>query len=263
MHEREYPIVPGWLYNDEDQLDACLMWCDLGLMRKLGREAGIPLWFYYQGVNLHHYPHFEFPMVECMMNAAVLYGVKGLQQFTAVGNVIDENGDKGPFFEETKAVHAKFRKLGNTLMALENRYVFHSGEIAEKCPLYAPFSDNIADSAVLADVPCSGLGVIRKRPEIRRKEEAELAELPLIQRSLLENLSSLVKPGGVLLYSTCTVLSSENDAVIDSFLQTHPDYIAEDFQVGDFVSHKGRYSFWPQTDGTDGFFAAKLRRKTI
>ena len=148
-----YPIVPGWLYNDEDQLDACLMWCDLGLMRKLGREAGIPLWFYYQGVNLHNYPHFEFPMVECMMNAAVLYGVKGLQQFTAVGNVIDENGDKGPFFEETKAVHAKFRKLGNTLMALENRYVFHSGEIAGKCPLYAPFSDRIADSAVLADVP--------------------------------------------------------------------------------------------------------------
>ena len=57
------------------------------------------------------------------------------------------------FFEETKDVHAKFRKLGYTLMALENRYVFHSGEIAEKCPLYAPFLDRIADSAVLADVP--------------------------------------------------------------------------------------------------------------
>lgn len=87
------------------------------------------------------------------MNAAVIYGVKGLEQFTAVGNVIDENGDKGPFFEETKAVHAKFRKLGNTLMALENRFVFHSGEIAEKCLLYAPFADSTADSAVLADVP--------------------------------------------------------------------------------------------------------------
>ena len=87
------------------------------------------------------------------MNAAVLYGVKGLEQFTAVGNVIDENGDKGPFFEETKAVHAKFRKLGNTLMALENRFVFHSAEIAEKCPLYARFADSTANSAVLADVP--------------------------------------------------------------------------------------------------------------
>ena len=148
-----YPVVSGLGYNDEDQLDASLMWCDLGLMRKLGREADIPLWFYYQGVNLHHYPHFEFPMVECMMNAAVLYGVKGLEQFTAVGNVIDENGDKGPFFEETKAVHAKFHKLGNTLMALENRFVFHSTEIAEKCPLYARFADSTADSAVLADVP--------------------------------------------------------------------------------------------------------------
>ncbi|MBO6053397.1 MAG: hypothetical protein J6Q17_06635, partial [Clostridia bacterium] len=148
-----YPVVSGLGYNDEDQLDASLFWCDLGLMRKLGREAEIPLWFYYQGVNLHRYPHFEFPMVECMMNAAVLYGVKGLEQFTAVGNVIDENGDKGPFFEETKAVHAKFRKLGNTLMALENRFVFHSAEIAEKCPLSAPFADSMADSAVLSDVP--------------------------------------------------------------------------------------------------------------
>lgn len=151
-----YPIVPNSGYSDEDQLDRSLMWCDLGLMRQLGREAGIPLWFYYQGVNLHHYPHFEFPMVECMMNAAILYGVKGLEQFTAVGNVIDEDGKKGPFFEETKAVHVKFRKLGNTLMALHNRFVFHSAEIGEKCPLYAPFSDDIADSAVLADVPLPG-----------------------------------------------------------------------------------------------------------
>jgi hypothetical protein len=148
-----YPVVQGLGYSDEDQFDSSRMWCDLGLMRKLGREADIPLWFYYQGVNLHRYPHFEFPMVECMMNAAVLYGVKGLQQFTAVGNVIDENGDKGPFFEETKKVHAKFRKLGNTLMALENRFVFHSAEIAEKCPLYAPFADSTSNSAVLADTP--------------------------------------------------------------------------------------------------------------
>ena len=116
---------------------------------------------------------------------------------------------------------------------------------------------------VLADVPCSGLGVIRKRPEIRHKEEAELDALPQIQRAILDNLCRYVKPGGILLYSTCTVLQAENHDQISAFLQKHTDFSAEDFSVGDIRSTDGCYAFWPQTDGTDGFFAAKLRRKTL
>ena len=116
---------------------------------------------------------------------------------------------------------------------------------------------------VFADVPCSGMGVIRKHPEIRRKSEADIASLPRIQADILENLSRYVKPGGVLLYSTCTVLPEENVAQISSFLRLHPEYSWEDFSIGGASSQQGCRDFWPQTDGTDGFFAAKLRRKTV
>ena len=114
---------------------------------------------------------------------------------------------------------------------------------------------------VLADVPCSGLGVIRKRPEIRRKDEQELRALPDIQAAILGNLSRYVRPGGVLLYSTCTVLPEENRGQIGAFLAAHPEYSPEDFTLGELRSREGCYDFWPQIDGTDGFFAAKLRRK--
>ncbi len=147
-----YPVgLPG--YNDEDQLDSSRMWCDLGLMKKICREKSLPLWFYYQAVNLHKYPHFEFTMVRAMMYAAAMYGAKALQQFTAVGSVIEQSGKKGPFFDDTKAIHAEFRNLGPTLMALDSEYVFHSAEIAEKCPDYAPFADDISASAVLSAAP--------------------------------------------------------------------------------------------------------------
>lgn len=109
---------------------------------------------------------------------------------------------------------------------------------------------------VLADVPCSGLGVIRKRPEIRRKSETEIGALPEIQAAILDNLALYVKPGGLLLYSTCTVLREENREQIRRFLETHPDFQIE----GCAYFAEGLYEFWPQKDGTDGFFAARLRR---
>ena len=114
---------------------------------------------------------------------------------------------------------------------------------------------------VLADVPCSGLGVIRKRPEIRWKSEEELAGLPPIQAAILDTLARYVRPGGVLLYSTCTVLKAENREQIAAFLARHPEFEAEDFALGPERSEGGCYDFWPQTDGTDGFFVSKLRKK--
>ena len=115
--------------------------------------------------------------------------------------------------------------------------------------------------AVIADVPCSGLGVIRKKPEIREKTEKETARLPRIQGDILENISRCVKPGGLLLYSTCTVLREENEDVVCSFLSRHSEFAPVDFRVGTKSAEKGMYTFWPHVDGTDGFFAAKLRRK--
>ena len=115
--------------------------------------------------------------------------------------------------------------------------------------------------AVIADVPCSGLGVIRKKPEIREKTEAETGQLPQIQRDIIENIAPCVKPGGLLLYSTCTILPEENEDVVSWFLSRHSEFAAEDFSVGRKRSENGMYTFWPNVDGTDGFFAAKLRRK--
>ena len=115
--------------------------------------------------------------------------------------------------------------------------------------------------AVIADVPCSGLGVIRKKPEIREKTEEETARLPRIQQDILENVSCCVKPGGLLLYSTCTVLQEENRDVVAGFLSRHHDFEPVDFAAGSKRSENGLYTFWPNIDGTDGFFAAKLRRK--
>ena len=113
---------------------------------------------------------------------------------------------------------------------------------------------------VIADVPCSGIGVIRKKPEIRCKSEGEIAGLPAIQRDILANLSHFVKPGGALLYSTCTVLKCENEAVVKSFLESYNDYELEPFMLGAERVESGMRTFFPNTDGTDGFFAARLKR---
>ena len=148
-----YPIgLPG--YTDEKQLDDSLMWCDLGLMRRICSQRNLPLWFYYQAVNLYKFAHFEFPMVRMMMYAAVLYGAKALQQFTCVGSVIDEKGQKSIFFHETGEIHAEFRKLGNTLMALESKYVFHSDDLLPGSLFMKDLADDIGDSEVI----CGPLG---------------------------------------------------------------------------------------------------------
>ena len=119
-----------------------------------------------------------------------------------------------------------------------------------------------AFDAVIADVPCSGLGVIRKKPEIRRKREEELTALPTIQRAILSNLARYVRPGGILLYCTCTILREENEAVVEDFLSAHAEFAPCDFKIGERYSENGCYTFWPHLDGTDGFFVSKLKRKT-
>lgn len=145
-----YPVgLP--LYTDEKQLDDSLLWCDLGLMRRLGRAYGLPLWFYYQGVNLYEYHRFTFPMVRMNMYAALLYGCKGLQQFTAVGALTDETGAHGSFFEEQTAIHNEIFHLGNTLMALESRLVLHSDDLLPGCPYMDGLADKTSDSDFVAD----------------------------------------------------------------------------------------------------------------
>lgn len=115
---------------------------------------------------------------------------------------------------------------------------------------------------VLADVPCSGFGVVRKKPEIRYKAEKEIVQLPELQLRIIDNLSKYVKPGGILLYSTCTLLQRENEDLIQIFLETHKDFSPESFTVPGPVGKvaSGMLTLWPQIHGTDGFFICRLRR---
>ena len=115
---------------------------------------------------------------------------------------------------------------------------------------------------VICDVPCSGLGIIRKKPDIRYKDVQEFSALPEIQRAILENSARYVKRGGLLVYSTCTILPEENEQVTDDFLKAHDEFTYEAFSLPNGVSAPGHLTLWPQRDNTDGFYLSRMRRKT-
>lgn len=117
---------------------------------------------------------------------------------------------------------------------------------------------------VLVDAPCSGLGVIRKKPDIRYKDPEPLAALPSVQRRILENVSSYVRPGGTLLYSTCTLLRRENEDVVSAFLEAHPQFGPEPFQLPGVPGAEGSswmLTLWPHIQGTDGFFISRMKKR--
>lgn len=116
---------------------------------------------------------------------------------------------------------------------------------------------------VIADVPCSGLGIIRKKPDIRYKDLNEIAALPKLQLDMLISLSKYVKPGGILLYSTCTILPRENEEVIRAFLNRAPDFALCGFfeeRGGPYRAPGGYITLFPHIHETDGFFICKMRK---
>ena len=116
---------------------------------------------------------------------------------------------------------------------------------------------------VLVDAPCSGLGVIRKKPDIRYKDPAPLADLPAVQLDILRNAARYVRPGGTLMYSTCTLLYRENGEVVETFLAENKAYKAETFTLPGPIGpvQSGSVTLWPHRHGTDGFFISKMRRE--
>ncbi|WP_375295441.1 16S rRNA (cytosine(967)-C(5))-methyltransferase RsmB [Paenibacillus doosanensis] len=105
---------------------------------------------------------------------------------------------------------------------------------------------------ILLDAPCSGLGVIRRKPDMKwSKRESELGDICVIQRELLSQVHRLLRPGGILVYSTCTIEHDENQGMVDRFLQDHPEFepAAEPMQI------------YPYEHESDGFFIAKLRKR--
>ncbi|MBR0443404.1 MAG: 16S rRNA (cytosine(967)-C(5))-methyltransferase RsmB [Clostridia bacterium] len=125
---------------------------------------------------------------------------------------------------------------------------------------FDPTLEGSADR-VLCDVPCSGFGVFAKKPEIRYKDLTECAPLPDIQLAILENACRYVKKGGVLIYSTCTLLPEENEGNVARFLQKHPEFTPCEFTVGDLSSTDGMLTLTPDAHGTDGFFMAKFTKE--
>ncbi|MEC5400200.1 RsmB/NOP family class I SAM-dependent RNA methyltransferase [Uliginosibacterium sp. H1] len=121
---------------------------------------------------------------------------------------------------------------------------------------------------VLVDAPCSGFGTLRRNPDLKwRQTEQDVVELTAKQASILAAAASLVKPGGRLVYATCSLLAEENDSVVDAFLAAHPQFaplpVSEALAGSHIALDTGeRLRLDPVTHGTDGFFAAAFVRKT-
>ena len=126
---------------------------------------------------------------------------------------------------------------------------------------YLPELDSSADK-IICDVPCSGFGVLWKKPELRYKDPAESSALPSIQLDILKNASRYLKRGGILVYSTCTIFPEENEENIKRFLSENKDFSLTPFSVGELDFSDGYGTLYPHKNGTDGFFIARLRKNT-
>ena len=113
---------------------------------------------------------------------------------------------------------------------------------------------------VLCDVPCSGLGIILKKPDIKYKSYESINNLPTVQYDILSNCARYVKVGGILVYSTCTINKKENEENVCRFLKENENFESVDFEIGQAVSKNGMRTFLPHIDGTDGFFISKMKR---
>lgn len=111
---------------------------------------------------------------------------------------------------------------------------------------------------ILVDAPCSGLGLLRRKPEIRyEKSYQDIINLAKIQTAILNDVAKVLRPGGELVYSTCSITKEENEDVVSAFLQTHPDFSLVKFSVGNLNSD-GTLKILPDEKDTDGFFIAKF-----
>ena len=143
------------------------------------------------------------------------------------------------------------QRLGFSLEAME-----------QDATVFRPEWENAFD-AVIADVPCSGYGIIRKKPDIRYKDISQMRKLPQLQQQILRNQVRYVKPGGLLLYSTCTLNQAENEGMVAWLLETYPEFHTEPLPLPENFprNESGMLALIPGEYDTDGFFICRLRRK--
>ena len=126
---------------------------------------------------------------------------------------------------------------------------------------FNPEFENKFDCVIL-DVPCSGLGVINKKPDILINNDQKFLHLPTLQLEILNNNAKYVKKGGSIIYSTCTILKEENENIINEFIKNNPNFkISEVNTCGvNAVNNNGLITFYPHVSNTEGFFIGKLVR---
>ena len=174
---------------------------------------------------------------------------------THVATIMENTGQviaRDVFDHKLKLIKSTVNRLGLTNVSIENRDALK-------------LDDNSIDKFdyVLADVPCSGLGIIRRKPEIKFKEKSELSGLPDIQSKILNNASKYVKENGTLIYSTCTIHDEENIDVVEQFLKENKNFELvpiENINIDLDNQEKGYIKIYPNIHGMDGFFIAKLKR---
>ena len=113
---------------------------------------------------------------------------------------------------------------------------------------------------VICDAPCSGLGVLAKKPDLRYKSEESVLDLPELQLSILKESAKYLKVGGEILYSTCTLRREENEEVVEKFLECNSEFTKIDFIAENIKSAYGMVTLTPHVHNTDGFFMAKLKK---
>jgi 16S rRNA (cytosine967-C5)-methyltransferase len=163
---------------------------------------------------------------------------------------MDISGSKLPLIQETA------QRLGISIIRTRAADLLQSGAFTAA-----------AFDRVLLDAPCSGLGVIRRNPEAKwRLTSDDITRLAAVQKNMLKNAARLLRPGGVLVYSTCSTTPQENEEVLSDFLSRHKDCVLENLQglfpeYGELFTEDGMFRAWPHRHGMDGFFAARIHKK--
>jgi 16S rRNA (cytosine967-C5)-methyltransferase len=162
-------------------------------------------------------------------------------------------GNQGSVYAFDKH-HARLRRLAENVerLGVTNVSVKPAVDILS-------YAETLQADRILVDAPCSGLGTLHRHPDARwRRQPQQLPQTAELQGQILEKATTWIKPGGLVVYSTCTLNFQENEQVVADFLKIHPDWQLEPVEAGPFQG-QGQCTIWPHEWDLDGFYIARLR----